>query len=180
MHHTHAPRCTRLILAARPHHLYPKGLTSWFIFNQGHRLSGLTLLEWTQSWAKEWSRAGISPRRNQSLCQAPQSSPSTWTQHPPLVQSHSICGSGSERGGVKSLTRRNSGGTVSESKPGGISGEEAANPSKYSKQQQMLKGQCPSTKSYSCNFSTACRATFRSVRLWVCVCVRSHVSARAW
>lgn len=31
----------------------PKELTSSFIFNQAHRLSGLTLLEWTQSWAKE-------------------------------------------------------------------------------------------------------------------------------
>lgn len=41
-------------------------VTSWFIFNQGHGLSGLTALVWTQSWAKQWSGAGISPRRNQS------------------------------------------------------------------------------------------------------------------
>lgn len=52
-----------LILAVSPDHLYRIVLTSWFSFNQSRRLSGLVLLEWTQSWAKKWSAVGIFLRR---------------------------------------------------------------------------------------------------------------------
>lgn len=131
--HTH--KCTWLILAGSSDHLYREGLTPWYIFNQGHRLSGLTLLEWTQSWAKEGSRAGISPRRNQSLFQAPPSEPSVglnrWTWTPFLVQSHFGCGSRSETHELKSLTWLEKfqwyGQWV---RIWGISGGEALNPSK--------------------------------------------------